>query len=203
MKSRVPWKAIIVSTLFLLLGFIVNYYATSYADVRASNYVEDIVLSNVPTFNLDGSFVIGPIVFWIIISVFILQMPKKIPFVFDATALLLLIRSGFISLTHFGPFPSHMVISGDFFHLFSTGADLFFSGHTAVPYLLALIFWDHLWLRRFCLVSAIFFGVIVLLAHVHYSIDVAAAFFITYSIYHIAVRWFKKDLALFKEAALV
>ncbi len=200
MFKSVPWKAILFSTAFLIIGFIVNYFATAYADVRASNYVDDIILSNIPTFNMDGSFVIGPIVFWAIMSCFLLRWPKRIPFVFDATALLLIIRSGFITLTHFGPFPDHMVIQGDFYHLFSTGGDLFFSGHTAVPYLLALIFWDHVWLRTFCILSAIFFGVIVLLAHVHYSIDVAAAFFITYSIYHIAIRWFKNDLQMFHEA---
>jgi hypothetical protein len=41
------------------------------------------------------------------------------------------------------------------------------------------------------------FGVIVLLSHLHYSIDVFAAFFITYSIYHIALKLFDRDYEFF------
>jgi len=68
-----------------------------------------------------------------------------------------------------------------------------------LPFLLALIFWDEKYLRYFFIVSSIFFGAIVLLGHYHYSIDVAAAFFITYTIYHIAKKLFPRDFELFKK----
>lgn len=56
-----------------------------------------------------------------------------------------------------------------------------------------------MYLRLLFIGSAIFFGVIVLIAHMHYSIDVLSAFFITYAIYRIAESIFKKDYALFAE----
>jgi hypothetical protein len=40
------------------------------------------------------------------------------------------------------------------------------------------------------------------LAHLHYSIDVLSAFFITYTISHIACVFFKKDLLLFRNGLL-
>ena len=51
--------------------------------------------------------------------------------------------------------------------------------------------------RIFFTAVAIFFGIIVLMGHLHYSIDVLSAFFITYSIYHIAKFLFKEDKILF------
>jgi hypothetical protein len=41
------------------------------------------------------------------------------------------------------------------------------------------------------------FGIVVLLGHLHYSIDVLSAFFITYSIYHICELFFKTDKKIF------
>jgi hypothetical protein len=79
----------------------------------------------------------------------------------------------------------------------TSGNDLFFSGHTGLPFLIALIFWDHVYVRTLFLSSSVVFGVIVLLSHLHYSIDVFSAFFITYSIYHISLKLFHLDYTFF------
>jgi len=49
-----------------------------------------------------------------------------------------LIRALFISLTHIGPFSTHIVISftGIIGSIFGSGADLFFSGHTGLLFYL-------------------------------------------------------------------
>jgi hypothetical protein len=57
------------------------------------------------------------------------------------------------------------------------GGDLFFSGHTGLPFLAALAFWHIPTLRIFYLASTWYFGTVVLLGHYHYSIDVLAALF--------------------------
>jgi hypothetical protein len=77
------------------------------------------------------------------------------------------------------------------------GADLFFSAHTGMPFLGALAFWKEKEIRYFSLFGSLFFAVVVLLGHLHYSIDVASAFFITYGIFHIAQYFFPKDWKLF------
>lgn len=206
MEKFILWRKIIISSLFLVVSLTANYYASMFAVEKASNPVEDLILSNIPTFDVAELFVIGPMVFWLFMAYILFRTPYKIPFALNTIALFTLIRSGFVTLTHIGISPGHIIIPHDFLGFFPTGADLFFSGHTALPFLMALIFWDRQWLRLFCIAASIFFGVVVLLGHVHYSIDVASAYFITFSIYHIAIRFFKRDLAVFKngiQAALV
>jgi len=81
----------------------------------------------------------------------------------------------------------------------TSNADLFFSGHTGYPFLCALISWKQKYLRYFFILSSVFFGTISLLGHYHYTIDVFAAFFITYGIYQISLNLFKKEYKVFLE----
>ena len=181
---------------------IVNYYASVYATDRASNYVNDIILSNIPVFDVDQIFVFGPFIFWAIIAIICFHRPQRIPFVAKSIALFVIIRAGFVTLTHIGPFPTEILVNykSNWIWWTSQGGDLFFSAHTGLPYLMALVFGViHKWFFYVFTVTAAFFGAVVLLGHLHYSIDVAAAFFITYSIYHIAIRWFKKDKKMFEK----
>jgi membrane-associated phospholipid phosphatase len=196
-------KAFIMNCVFslaLLVGsFFINFYAGLYATEKASNPVTDIVLSNTRVYDVDGLFVYGSIALWIFVTALCLYDPKKIPLTAKSIALFVLVRSVFISLTHLGPFPTQVHIDPlSIINYFSFGGDLFFSGHTGLPFLMALLFWEDIRLRIFFILTALAFGAIVLLAHLHYSIDVLAAFFITYSIFCIAARFFRKDYNLFK-----
>ena len=89
---------------------------------------------------------------------------------------------------------------GDISKKLTSGGDLFFSSHTGLPFLAALLFWEHKIYRYIFLALSLIFGAVVLLGHLHYSIDVFSAFFITYGIYHISRTFFKKDLKLFEKA---
>jgi membrane-associated phospholipid phosphatase len=193
------WLWLSISGIILLaLSLVVDSYAGKYANGAMSNSVSDIILSNIRVFDVDGIFVYGPMIFWAFVLYLALAKPNRIPFISKSVALFVLTRAVFISLTHIGSFPNHLIITPPhIFGLFSYYGDLFFSGHTGLPFLLALLFWDNKYLRILFILTAIFFGVIVLLGHLHYSIDVLGAFFITYSVYAIAAKMFKKDKALF------
>ena len=143
-------------------------------------------------------FIYGPIFLFTIVLIISLYSPRKLPFITKNIALFTVIRSVFISLTHLGPFPTQAINGGtNFISKFTFGGDLFFSGHTGIPFLMALIFWNYKPLRYLFILDSIFMGTVVLLGHYHYSIDVLAAFFITYSIYHISLYLFKKDKDMF------
>ncbi len=183
----------------LILSLVVNYYSGLYATKIASNPVSDIILSNIRVYDVDFFFVYGALILWFFFVAILLIDPKKIPFTLKTVALFVVIRSIFVTLTHIAPFPSQLVFAGTnkFFDIFTSTGDLFFSGHTGLPFLFALIVWKEKHLRYLMLAISLFFGAIVLMGHLHYTIDVVAAFFITYSIYCIAEVFFKKDRKYF------
>ncbi len=190
----------VISILIFICSIIFNFYAGVYATNHVSNYVEDIVLSNIPVFDVGGIFIWGGVALIVFVLGLGLSHPKRIPFVLHSLSLFYFIRGFFVSLTHLAPYPTQAPLDLDFGKLFAEqfgGADLFFSAHTGVPFLLALLFWRNTTLRYVFLIWSGVFGVIVLLGHLHYSIDVMSAFFITYSIYHIAMWLFPKDYRLF------
>ncbi|MCX6755781.1 MAG: phosphatase PAP2-related protein [Candidatus Nomurabacteria bacterium] len=187
------------SLAMITFALIINFYAGTYATLKASNSVTDLVLNNIRAFAVNGLFVEGTFYFFIFSIIICLLYIKRFPFIFKSVSLFIVVRAFFINLTHIAPFPSQIFISPlDMISKFSFAGDLFFSGHTGIPFLLALIFWDIKPLRFIFLGSSVFFATVVLLGHLHYSIDVFSAFFITYTLYHISKILFKKDLNLFE-----
>ena len=187
-----------VAFLMLFASLVINFYAGIYATEKASGAVTDIILSNTRVFDVDGIFIYGPVALSVLLAFMLLHKPHRIPFMLKSIGLFITIRAIFISLTHIGPFPTHIMIPpSNFITDFTPGGDLFFSGHVGLPFLLALIFWDEPFLRILFIACSLVFGAIVLMAHLHYSIDVLSAFFITYSIYRLAQIFFKKDGRLF------
>src|ERR1700690_1777164 len=197
--KRLRNKEFVISLLtgiFMMVGsFIISTYAVAYADRSVSNSVTDIVLSNTRVYNVDGMFVYGAVLLVLVIAFVCAVRPERTPFILKSIALFTLIRSFFISLTHISPYPIHVAISPNIFTaLFPavfTGDDLFFSGHVGLPFLLALILWEYPHWRLLFLLFSVLFGAVVLLGHLHYSIDVASAFFITFTIFIISKSFFK------------
>ena len=197
------WSILWAFVLFIASLFI-NFYAGIYATEKASNPVTDIILSNTRTYDLDTLFVYATWAFVAFILYVCLKKPWKAPFILKSIALFVLIRAVFITLTHIGPYPTQIAINPQsFLNYFIFGGDLFFSGHTGLPFLLALVFWHNdNRMRNIFLATSLFFSVIVLLAHLHYTIDVLSAFFISYGIFHIASLWFTADRKLFLTATV-
>jgi len=186
------------SALFFAASLVFIFYAIGYASTRASNHVTDIILSNIPVFEVGWYFVYGTFSFVFIAMAVTVWRPTRLPLVLSALALFFFIRGVFISITHLAPFPVEFTLDiATIFTRIFNGGDQFFSGHTGAPFLLALLYWQYLPLRLIFLGWSIFFAIIVLLGHLHYSIDVLAAFFITYTIYRMALYLFPRARAFF------
>lgn len=177
-----------------------NIYAFDYSQRPTSNYVGDLILDNIPV--VDLSFIIIEVALIAIVlgTFYVLSKPRSVLFTLKAVALFIIIRALFISLTHVGIHPDNIAPGLGFFDgiytylNFQTG--LFFSGHTGMPFLVALIFWDNRRVRYILLALSLVFAVAVLTAHIHYSIDVFAAPFMAYGIFRIAQYLFPRDYEL-------
>ena len=188
--------------ILLSISLVTQFFISGYVTRSGSGSVTDIILSNTRVYNVGGIFVWGSVILTIIGIFVAIKHINYVPFAMKSIAIFTLIRSVFVSLTHISPFPTHAVINSVFFNKEAfagilTGNDLFFSGHTGLPFLLALIFWENKTLRIVFLSFSGMFAVVVLLGHLHYSIDVLSAFFITYSIFHLCQVFFKKDWKFF------
>jgi hypothetical protein len=197
--SKIRYYASLLEAILLFIFSVyITHIASRFAEVKASNYVEDIVLSNTSVHNFEVLFVHGAIMLTLFVAALCFKFREVAPFLLKSVSLFIIVRAMFVSMTHIGPYPSKLDLESRLLDFITSGNDLFFSGHTGLPFLIALIFWNHLYVRVLFIVAAITNGIIVLLSHLHYTIDVAAAFFITYSIYHIALKIFKKDYEYFE-----
>jgi hypothetical protein len=203
LRDQVFRRAFFTSILILAAALIVNFFAGIYALERASNSVTDIILDNIRVYDVDIAFVYGPLLMFVLLALFLIAEPRRIPFTLESIGLFVLIRSGFVTLTHLGPVSDRAVIASDFISYFTSGSDLFFSGHTGLPFLLALVFWDNRLLRHSFVALSVIFGAVVLMGHFHYSIDVLSAFFISYTIYHLATVFFPKTKRVFDSARVL
>ncbi len=180
-----------------------NIYAFDYSLRPTSNYVGDLVLDNIPAVDLNFVVINVAIVSIVLGTLFVFSKPRYVLFTLKALALFIIIRAIFISLTHVGIHPDNIAPGLGFFDNiytylnFQTG--LFFSGHTGLPFLIALIFWDNRRVRNILLILSLVFAVAVLMAHIHYSIDVLAAPFMAYGIFRIAQLLFPRDYELVLE----
>lgn len=197
-------RSIYFGVLLILLSIVIQITFGHYSSSHSMNAspASDIFLDNLPVVDLGFVIVAGAIALWVGVAVLLIIHPRYLLFSTKAIALFIISRAFFFSLTHLGPYPTN--ISPDphdlgfrFYSLITFQGNFFYSGHTAFPFLLALIFWDNDWLRRLFLGLTVFFGASVLLAHVHYSIDVFSAPFIIYGIFIITTKLFPRDYALF------
>ncbi|MBI2888717.1 MAG: hypothetical protein HYY10_02215 [Candidatus Liptonbacteria bacterium] len=193
--------------LFLLgVSLLLHVQAGRYSAKSAalSNFVGDLFLDNIPPLDIDFLVVQGALLFWAAVVVLLAARPQSLLFGVKAIALFVIFRSFFVSLTHIGVYPEQIPLDDGIgvrlYDLFTFQGNFFFSGHTGLPFLLALVFWRERPWRLFFLASALMFGIAVLLAHIHYSIDVFSAPFITYSIFAICRKLFPRDYALAEAA---
>ena len=120
----------------------------------------------------------------------------RLPYLIATVALFAAIRNVFIVITPVGP-PLGLIklYNGDFLSplrgsIFSD-EELFFSGHTGLPFLYYLMFRRPPGFREFCLFFSCLMAVAVLLTRNHYAIDALGAFFTTYSIHALSLRLFE------------
>lgn len=194
-----PYRISLFSGLLLtFLAFSTTQFAAVYNDSQIYISVGDLILDNIPTFNLHFLYTWGTYIIFVFIFAYpILFKPEILPFVLKTGSILGFLRAGFIMLTNLGApatsFYAGKLIGDNIFSHFMFKNDLFFSGHTAYPFLAYLLFRNYnKHLAYFMLAASLVEAITVLLMHIHYSIDVFAAFFVAYGTYALSDKIFNK-----------
>lgn len=185
----------IKSACFFSIAITINFFAVRIATVHAlqNPALEDTFFSLLPMFDTHVIDYIGTYLLQIGVFLFVLLIHTEyLLFFMNSTTVLILVRDFFVNLTYIG-IPEGITPTQSFF---TQGGDLFFSGHTALPIMMALVFWPHKRMRYLAIFISLFMGAEVIVGHQHYSIDVFAAPFITYGVYVICKKIFKRDYEL-------
>jgi hypothetical protein len=194
---------LLISLFIFSISLIFNYLAMTLTKSYTGYVVPDILLDNLPTVNVAYIFFQGAFLFIIFLLGLGTYEPKYIPFVLESTAIFFFVRSVFMVMTHLtAPNVEYYNYVSREHHVpqvlftVSSGNDLFFSAHTGFPFLLALIFWHNAKLRLFFILCSLTGAVAVILGHLHYSIDVFSAFFITFGVFEMSKKFFAREYAI-------
>lgn len=170
-----------------------DWAAGQYVTYAGGASVPDVLLERVPAVNVTFLFKYG---FLLCIAAYLayplLTRFRALDVAINQLALLLLVRGLFIIPTRLEPPAGAIDVTFPFplDHWYFKN-DLFFSGHVAVPFLGALVFGGRA--RYFFFGASVVMAISVLLMHIHYTIDVLGAYFITFASYQ-AGKWLFRRL---------
>ncbi len=186
-KNFSPRFFITIVLLAVILFWLAKFLA--YNEIRPGFSFSDPLLS---TFNpLDTTWLTFALIYGgLIIALFFLSFhPGRMLIALQSYTLLAALR---LTTIYFLPLnaPPHIIpLTDPFIEFFGGGEtllhDLFFSGHTATMFLFFLTAKSKK-LKTFFLICTFLIALLVLLQHVHYTIDVIAAPFFAYTSYRIS-----------------
>ena len=186
-ERRFRNKTIVV---LLLVAIILTLLPTFFAFIekREGMVLQDYVLDAIPA--IDVSIPTFVIIWSVVLLVFyrIYQNPRLFLIIAYGFILMCMTRVLTISMLPLNP-PAGLIVLKDPIANIAYGGngifitkDLFYSGHTGNMFLFFLCL-ERKWDKIFALTASFLVGILVMIQHIHYSIDVIAAFIFTYFVY--------------------
>ena len=180
-------KSFVALTLVAIILFTLPTFF-AFIEKREGMVLQDFVLDAIPAMNVSvPTFVI---IWSMVLLVFyrIYQNPMLFLVIAYGFILMCLCRVLTISILPLNPPPGLIMLKDPIANIAYGGngifitKDLFYSGHTGNMFLFFLCL-QAKWDKIFALTAALLVGILVLVQHIHYTIDVLAAFVFTYFIY--------------------
>lgn len=174
----------------ILVAIVLTLLPTFFAFIekREGIVLQDFVLDAIPA--MDVSIPTFIIIWSVVLLVFyrIYQNPRLFLVVAYGFILMCILRVLTISILPLNP-PAGLIVLKDPIANIAYGGngifitkDLFYSGHTGNMFLFFLCL-ERKWDKIFALTASFLVGILVMIQHIHYSIDVITAFIFTYFIY--------------------
>lgn len=187
---RVRKREFVLTLIALILMLVLFSRFAVFVEGRPGVVLDDPLLRLLPSFDLTWPiFVViyGGILLGVVT---LARLPDALLLAMRSYVLLLVVRIAAMYVAPFAP-PEKMILLIDPVAGIGPGNalrnDLFFSGHTATLFLLSLTSVpSHL--RRLFLVLTILLGAMLLLQHVHYTVDVLSALFFTWGCYSLSKK---------------
>lgn len=180
-REFLEYKYLILLSLMVVgVATYLDYFSGVYVSSLSGASVPDLILDHIGPFDLSFLFVYGYLVLVFTLFLYpVLLHIRTVHIVVTQFSLLVTVRALFVIFTHLQtPLDAIDVSFPWIFKGLSFQNDMFFSGHTAIPFLGFFLFKRKI--RYFFLGGSILLAIVALAMHLHYSIDVFSAFFITY-----------------------
>ncbi|MFO7525738.1 MAG: phosphatase PAP2-related protein [Ignavibacteriaceae bacterium] len=173
-----------VTVLFLIISLVSLANFLNFIEARPGIVLPDPVLELFNPVDLTW-LTFGLIYFSLLFAVYsLIKKPLQLIFAFQLYTIMVIIRMTAMYLLPLEPPENMILLSDPVVEYFGTGRaltkDLFFSGHTATLFVLYLVS-ENKQAKHIFLVCTAMVALSVLLQHVHYTIDIFAAVFFTYS----------------------
>ena len=201
------WKSVIKNPVFrkemffsALIGIFIIVFVPKfmlYIQNRNGNIIDDYLLTILPA--KDVSLFLFMIMYGMIIFALVYTLSKPLLFLKGIQTYLLVIsvRLLCIFLVPLEPPLNVQLLSDPLMDNFLGASenpitkDLFFSGHTATAFLLYLLM-DRKLYRILFLLCTVLIGILLLIQHIHYTVDIVVAPFVTWVSYQLISRRFYK-----------
>ncbi|BDG04034.1 sphingomyelin synthase family protein [Anaeromyxobacter oryzae] len=215
---RAALPAVAGALLFRAGCYVAMTAAALWNELRPAPTLPDLVLAHVPFVEAVArtNYVLWLVLYLPVAGLLLWESPRRFVRYTVTGGLVSLVRGATIALTGLGaPDPAHagpgiaghdplqalaelvspwQVFAHDAMRAYLT-KDLFFSGHTATTFLLLLYVWPHRRLRALALAGHVLVVASVFLAHLHYAIDVAGAYAVTFALFALREGWPPRERA--------
>lgn len=184
---------IILIIILLFFPFFFNYI-----ELRNGYTINDTILANIPSYNL--SIPIFAIIWFVSFLILVTAVTDPSVMILFLWAFIFLSVSRIISISviPLDP-PAHLIplidpISNTFYGGKFLTKDLFYSGHTSTQFLMFLCLKKKA-LKTIALLATVSIGIMLLVQHVHYTIDVISAPLFAYINYRMA-KYYLRNIPL-------
>jgi hypothetical protein len=174
----------------VIIALIVPHFF-AYIDSRTGTLLSDPLLEWLPAYDVSWLAFLLLYSSVILATLFLIRYPHSLLLCLQAYCLVTLMRFSSVLLISLEPPVNIIPLNDPFVSSFAEGKpvfrDLFFSGHTSTMFLL-FVTARQSWLRWVFLIGSVLMGLLVLIQHVHYTIDVLGAPFFVWLSYVIVKK---------------